>query len=158
MARKIKHSREGLKCFWSCNLKNKRQVNWFFFVFFWTKKWIKKAKFSKNNFGQLQNTYRYFSLCTELTCALKTFKPFFRRPNYYDIIRSINVSRKEMLEWYDFVLSRYAMFGIKRRDQVWNGDETAVSSMDNVPYVDSSKATSVRIIGLMKFWITRLAF
>jgi hypothetical protein len=56
-----------------------------------------------------------------------------------------------MLEWYDFVLSRYAMFGIKRRDQVWNGDETAVSSMDNVPYVDSSKATSVRIIGLMKF-------
>ena len=86
--------------------------------------------------------------CHQDFCMLTSTITFFhRRPNYYDIVRSINVSRKEMKLWYQFVLDTYKMYNITSPDQVWNGDETAISAMDNVPYVDSAVATSVRIFG-----------
>jgi hypothetical protein len=49
--------------------------------------------------------------------------------------------------WFQFVLDTYKMYNITSPDQVWNGDETAISAMDNVPYVDSALATSVRKFG-----------
>ena len=64
------------------------------------------------------------------------------------MVRSTHVIREDMLEWFAFVLNTYTTLNIETGDQVWNGDETAIASQDNVPYVDAAVATSVRIFGL----------
>ena len=53
-----------------------------------------------------------------------------------------------MLEWFKFVLATYKFLNITRAEQVWNGDETAIASQDNVSSVDSVGAHVVRIYGL----------
>jgi hypothetical protein len=63
------------------------------------------------------------------------------------MVRSLAVCRQGLCDWYDFLMKTYQHYNIVSADQVYNGDETAIASQDNVPYVDSAIARVARIFG-----------